>query len=369
MNLTYRNKGIFTFKNEWIMKKKNLVIIFTILLAGILLSACTSGTGTSSYPGVSVDGDTVYLSNMTIMSIRVSDGGLVWRFPEKTDMKKLFYAAPIKVGDILVAGSYGNTLHGINAATGLEVWSFTGSKGRFIASPLIVNDTILAPCGDYNLYALDLQGKLLWKFTTGQRLWSQPTSDGQYVYLASMDHNLYALNLSDGSELWKVDLGAAMFYSPVLSSDGLLFISTLSSKTYAIRAENGQIAWQYQTTKPVWSAPVLIEKDLFIGDIGGTVYALDATTGRHNWQMELGGAIIGGGVATPDGLVFTTETGDLVSIKSSGEKIWTRTINGKLYSNLVLAGDRLFVPVMQGDAALVAFDLNGNQLWSFVPPK
>jgi len=46
---------------------------------------------------------------------------------------------------------------------------------------------------DYNLYALDaVMGIQLWRYTTGNCIWSSPTVVDRIVYVGSNDHILYA---------------------------------------------------------------------------------------------------------------------------------------------------------------------------------
>ncbi len=79
-------------------------------------------------------------------------------------------------------------------------------------------------------YALDLNGNLLWKFETGEPIWATPTTDGKFVYVASMDHHVYALDPATGQEQWKTDMGAAIIFTPTLSEEGILYLATLARR-------------------------------------------------------------------------------------------------------------------------------------------
>ena len=68
-----------------------------------------------------------------------------------------------------------------------------------------------------------------------------------------------------------------------------------------------------------------------------------------------------------NGLVFSSETGNIILVDYNGVRQWNRTIDGKLYSGVVLSGETLLVGVTKGKIALVAFDLNGNQKWVYPP--
>jgi len=66
-----------------------------------------------------------------------------------------------------------------------------------------------------------------------------------------------------------------------------------------------------------------------------------------------------------DGVVFGGENGDLVMVGLDGKKLWSHTVGGKLYSNMVSDSSLILVPETQGDKALVALDTNGTEVWYF----
>lgn len=351
-------------------RNRTKIIILAILLGALSLSACTGALGTNSWPGVSAYQDTVYLAYSTgVFSIRITDGSLIWRYPAKADNKMQFYAAPSLVGNLVVVGDYAGTLSAINTQTGENQWDFTEATGRWIASVGDVNDTILAPSSDENLYALDLQGNLKWTFEQStQALWSQPVSDGTYAYQASMDHNLYAIDLQNGTEVWKVELNGAMVYKPSLQ-DGVLYAATLADDVVAIRTSDHQMLWDFKTNGEVWGTPVIDQNVVYFGDLTGTVFAVDAQTGTMKWKVDAGSPIAGSLAITPSGVVAAAESGDVIMLGFDGTKQWTRNISGTVYGNMAVGSNQIIVPITGGDNLLTAFDFQGNQIWNFVPPK
>lgn len=369
------------------MKHFRFFLLSLFILAGILLSSCTGGTTATSWPGLSGGKDAVFLADgLYIMSVKVSDGSLIWKFPaDKGDPTRPSYSAPavmetqVITGDYCKAGPIFNatptcTLTSLDPQNGTQKWAYTIATGKYVASPLAVGDTILAPNADGNLYALTQAGVQRWVFKTNDYNWAQPASDGTTAYLASMDKNLYAIKISDGTQIWSQELGAAVVGGPTLSADGVLYLGTMAKEMLAIDAATGNILQKYTSKGIVWSAPLLIDGVLYFGDnqsaTAGSIYALDAKTFTQKAIIDMSGPVIAGGAKTYDGLVFVTETGDIQAISMDGKKSWTHNIaKGKLDTTPVVVGDRLIIAITQGDSALVALDFNGNQVWSFVLPK
>ena len=205
----------------------------------------------------------------------MADGTQLWRYPEKADGARTFYAAPLVLADQLIVGDYAGTLTSLNLSTGTERWTFKQTKGYWVAAPQVAGDTILAANADGTLYALDLNGGLRWKFSAKNPMWSQPVSDAEKVYQASLDHNLYALNLKDGAKVWAADLGASAVGSPLLDNN-TLYIGTLSNELLAVDAASGKVQWRITTQKAVWAQPAVKDGVVIVGDESGMVYGLAA---------------------------------------------------------------------------------------------
>ena len=360
------------------MKSFPIKILVLFVLGGMLLSACSGGVLSTSWPGATAGSGTagnglVYVAYQGyVMAVKVADGSLGWKYPSDKTSAKPFYAAPALTDTELVVGDYGTTLYGLDPATGNQKWIYDQGKGRWVASPLIVGNVVLAPSADEFLYAFSLTGQLLWSFKTGQMIWAQPVSDGKMVFQAGMDHKLYALNLSDGSKVWSTDMGGAAISSPALDDKGVLYVGTLASEMLAIDSKTGKILWRHASSDPagtIWSRPLVIGNVLYYGDLSGKAVALSTQDGSTQWSIALAGPVTASPVAVTRGLVYVMETGDVQAVTLDGKVSWSHKINGKLYSTPVLVGDRLVVPVTAGTNLLVALDANGNEVWSFVMPK
>ncbi len=361
------------------MKTNRFPFILTLVIVGsFLLSACTGSTLLRSWPGITASKDTIYLSaGSYFYAINAANGSMTWRFPEKPDNSKPFYAAPTVADTLIVAGSYGHMLYGVGT-DGKQKWAFDNQSGNFVASPLVVKDTILAPSSDYSLYALSLDGKQQWSYKTNNALWATPASDGSVVYLPALDHTFYALRLTDGSVVWKKDLGSALLSSPLLTQDGkLLYVSTMDGAVAAVNTEDGSVAWTANTGGRLWSTPILYKDTLYVGNASNKVVAISAKDGKIVWTKDAGGAILAGGAFTPDttnpdGVVFPTESGKVIAYSLTGEKeLWSQTISGKLYTTPVVAGQTLAVAIDEGANSMLiqAYSVSGQASWNFVTPK
>ena len=362
-------------------KFPRFTILFILFLLAALLSGCAGGgTVANSWPGLTYDNErgTAYIAaGQYVYAIDATKGTELWRFSQE---KETFFAAPALTdsGQVIV-GSYNNRLYSLNPEAKGQLskgsWPFTLATNRYIASPLIKNNSIYAPNADQNLYALDDQGNLQWKYHTDQSLWSTPASDGKTVYLPSMDHKIYALDAASGKLVWKTrDLGGAMVGTPTLSPDGILYIGNFDYEMLALRASDGEVIWRKPTDGWVWSGPELSGGKLYFGDLKGNFYAMDAQTGDVVWKntpAEGSQDSIADRPVLMDGKVYyTTENGSLYVVDAeTGAPVWNKAIGGQLYAMPVVTNDLIILAPMGLDQKLIALDKNGNQVWAFTPAK
>jgi outer membrane protein assembly factor BamB len=357
------------------MKIKILYYSLALLVMTILLSGCASGMTPSAWAGISTDGTTAYVSLAShVYAVQVSNGVELWRYPTKADARITFFAPPSLTPDgQLIIGGYNRILYSLSPADGTVNWSFDGARDRWIGSVAVGNEMIFAPSSDYNLYALDMKGKMLWSYTTGQALWSQPVVDSKRVYFGSLDQNIYALDMTrskPGKAAWITKLDGAILGSLTLGEDGVLYAGTLGGSIYSLDSATGKIKWKKQLSSWIWSGPVPNSNgSLFAGDQAGKMFSLKTASGKENWSVQPDGPILGSPLLLEKSIVFGTESGSLVNVDFENKTIWSKAVTGKLYSTPVLAGSSILVAPLEGDATLIAFDLNGIQQWVYTPAK
>jgi outer membrane protein assembly factor BamB len=360
------------------MKNKFLLVILTLIALALTLSACAGGQlQASGWPGITANEETAFVAfNQQVYAIGLSNGVQKWSYPAEIDNKITFYAAPslTKDGQVIVGG-YNNVLYSLDAQQGGVNWTFTGSKDRYIGSSLVADEMIFAPSSDNHLFALDWNGQPVWTepFTTENSNWSQPTADSncECIYLASMDHNVYAIDPVTKQEIWRSEsLGGATVGTPAISEDGeTLYIGTFLNELVAINTSNGNILWRFPTEGWVWANPVLDGDVLYFGDIAGNFYAIDRNTQAQLWSLQTGSDIVGTPLVTEEGIYFTNEAGTLYAVTREGATRWEKNFEATLHTGPVASGDLILIATDEGGLVLYAIDSNGAQKWQFSPSE
>ena len=363
--------------------KKIILILFLSLLA-LILGACSGSRRVlaKGWSGITTKEDVGYFSyGPHAFAVNLDNGSQRWQFPSEPIRDLDFYATPVFADEEnqLILASYFNAVYSVDPVTGLENWVFSvadenpNTKTRFIAAPLATDDTIYAPASDRILYALDFDGVLKWQFETEEPIWASPVASATCgcIYLASMDHYLYALDPESGKLLWKSeDLGGPIVSQPAVSDTGLVLVSTFNAEVIALNEETHDILWRFQTADWAWANPVIDSEQVYASDISGQFYALDLATGELLWQVQPGGEIVSPPMVKDD-LIYISTTlkndSNLVVVSSEGVVQRNLPIENKLYASPAANGDKILVAPSEAKYYLLALDKNGTQVWGFPP--
>jgi outer membrane protein assembly factor BamB len=366
------------------MKSKKYLFVLVIAIAAVILSGCSARGFTNSWPGLASDGETVYLaSGQFLYAISLNDGRELWRYPAKSSNSLQFIAQPVVAPDgTIVIGSAGSDhrlvaldpsdLSGENNSPA-EKWIFSEARSSWVAGALILDDKVFAPNSDGALYVLDLQDgsstkTALEKIDLGGVLWAQPATDGNLVYVSSVDHYLHAIDPDTYEFAWpSIDLGGAAPGTPLIGPNGNIYIGSFASEVVKVDPATGANTLLTSTQGWVWGGPVSDGETIYFGDLEGNLFALEAESGNQVWTIRPDGPLVGSPIIMDDTIVFTTESGSIYAVDQDGSIVWQREVGGQIYTSPVTGEDRIIVSPMQADFALAVLDTNGNQVWTFEP--
>ena len=188
---------------------------------------------------------------------------------------------------ILVAGSDGHHVYGVDQATGKTRWQYAlGGDGATIQTPAIANG--IAYAGTFG--------------------------GGQNTFVA--------LDLQTGAERWRLDGTDEDSFGAAGVADGLVFVPSDSGALRALDAATGELRWTYTSSQAIASAPAIADGIVYASTASGgngVVVAMDAATGSERWQMPLDG-LLNYGPALADGRLYAgTTVGNVYAIGSASD--------------------------------------------------
>jgi outer membrane protein assembly factor BamB len=241
-----------------------------------------------------------------------------------------------------------------------------------------------AACGD------ETQVSRSWPFPTAvpptpAGTWLQYRLDANHRGLSSSGASLGAdLVLAWQSEHHGIGNYSASKSSPAVDVDRI-YVGVDDGQLVALDRRDGTVAWRFQTrryqveresTDPahlgIHGSPAVDDRNVYIGDYSGWLYAVDKLTGDLVWESQLGGSIGASPVLlgeilfiaveypVPDGKVFVLRA-------QTGEVVWqSPSLGHHPHSSVSIdaASGLLFVGANNG--VLFCFDyVQGRQRWSY----
>lgn len=153
--------------------------------------------------------------------------------------------------------------------------------------------------------ALDAaDGKELWKSDLDVPIVNAPVANGGRVFVSSEDNHFFALAESDGRTLWDhqgISESASILESTSAAVAGDFAIVPYSSgELFAIRVENGRVAWTDTLTRSgavtalselddIAGRPVIDRDFVFAISHSGIMAAININTGDRVWTRDVGG--------------------------------------------------------------------------------
>ena len=325
--------------------------------------AVTTATGTFSGIVVQVPASAVPGSHwITAVARGTSGKAAQTAFTVQTNWFQHAYS-PIHKG----ANPYENVLSPTTVGSIDLDWSYTAGAG-LDSSPAIVNGVVYIASSDCNLYAINAtSGSLLWKTSLGVGsffIFSTPAVANGVVYVGSADNNLYAVNATNGNLLWKFATGGPVGSSPAVVG-GNVYFGSWDGNVYAVNASTGIQSWKFTTGNSVDSSPAVANGVVYIGSYDAHVYALSASTGAQLWNFTTGSAVESA-PAVANGVVYVaSDDFNLYALNAhNGAQVWaTSTANWQRSSPAVANG---VVYVGTENHTLCAVNANtGSVLWTF----
>ncbi|RSD25429.1 carboxypeptidase regulatory-like domain-containing protein [Mesobacillus subterraneus] len=259
-------------------------------------------------------------------------------------------------------------------------WAYdTSGKGKILFStPSATKEVLVLTTDSGYAVALDAAtGEEKWAVRIGKTNRSSPTIEGNTVFLSGgEDGKIYALDLKSGSNVWTTAVGGKPIYESPLFLEGTLFVAsdlTDGAKLTALNAETGEKKWDTALSAPTYFGPSAGDGMLFVGSYDNQkLRALRIEDGSEVWNKTL----VNEGVASKPvydngtlyvaGTNFNTEAGTLYALEAkSGKEKWktpgigdTQAGSPIIYENRVIIGSA-------GQPVLRAFDAkNGEELWN-----
>jgi len=246
----------------------------------------------------------------------------------------LGYAVPVvdRDGNTWVSSQDGG-LNRVDHQGRIQKPPFFRSRQKF-DSPAVVADGVLYVGSELGyLFAIDIRadrGANQWNHAADQGyvgvVRSAPiVTPDKVIVAAGQDECLYGV-ASVGTLAWKTQMPGQILGAPVADRHGHIYLGLCQTPRgmdprgvlVCIDGNSHKIRWEYRTTAPVESTPVIGDDDLiYFGDNAGVIHAVNFS-GKAQWTADVGSPVRSAGtLLAPKRLAFGLDNDSLVVLDCS----------------------------------------------------
>lgn len=259
---------------------------------------------------------------------------------------------------ILLRNSDGKTLQQVNMNNVAQILATNGvvylSSGQGTGTPAIV--AIRAD-----------DGKQLWQFSTGIPTSYEPVAVQNGILYAFGNAVLYAIRASDGTLLWQFQPQKDSLRGSFALADGMAYVG--ADTLFAIHLSNGSLAWQFPFPKSVTLEDVHESFQVENGIIyalrdSTTLYAVRANDGQEIWKYQSPKGSLINGFKVANGMVYLPIASQILALEADNGKLgWLSAKVIAPIESLEVGTDAIYLQTPENIAAIQVKD--GKQRWAF----
>jgi outer membrane protein assembly factor BamB len=204
---------------------------------------------------------------------------------------------------------------------------------------------VFVASGFGQVLALDAKtGAEVWKANLGVPVHSAPVVDNGRVYVITQENELHALDAKDGKNLWThngiAESASVLLSSNVAVSGEFVIVPYSSGELYALRADNGTMAWSDSLSRTgnvtaltalndIAGRPVIDRDMVFAVSHAGRLAAINIRSGERVWARNLSG--IQTPVVVGDFVILVTTEGQVMCLaRADGRVKWIQQLDAYL---------------------------------------
>ncbi|MCD9144629.1 serine/threonine-protein kinase [Streptomyces albireticuli] len=283
----------------------------------------------------------------TLYALDASDGAERWRLA--TD--GWVYSLRADRGTV-VTGTRGGGVQAWEAANGELLWEMGGLQTDFETpdcGPFLQDGTVYV-WADARLRALEARtGAERWSYPVGDtaacggvpvRL--LPAPDGAVYVVAGT--RVLAIDVARGDVRWRFEAPAVFLSPPAFApgpavTGGGVYVADYLGTVYALDAATGRDRWRIATEPRQSTEPVLVAAGAVHLGSGGALYTLDAVTGTPKWRFAAGGDVVGAPVVADGRVHFGSADHCLYTVDAAGGQLrWKLATGGEITGSPVATG-------------------------------
>ena len=252
-------------------------------------------------------------------------------------------------------------------------WEFDADAG-FSKNCLSVADAVLfASTLKGECYAIDVSsGRSLGRIELGGAAsYCVPAISGNNLILTSTgNRSARIVKASLVSGLIKWDRFVGFVESSPVIYDNDVFVCSVNGKVYRLSLQTGKIVWTASASDKgrnhpqFYSSPVISEGRLFAGAVNGMFYCFSTRNGQELWKFKTEASVFSDASADSGKVFFGSDDGYFYCLDTAGSLVWKTGLNTRFLSASTFYSDQVITAGMDGRVYSINRN-DGKVKWAF----
>ena len=193
----------------------------------------------------------------------------------KADLNAVVFSGGWVAGTGMIFGTVDGRALSIDLDSEQPRWAFQLAGQVVARAQSLEHDVVIADAmGQYTMLNIDT-GDLVWKRKAWGSIVAEPVLTNVGSYVASTDHQLYAVNRYTGQDRWIYRAPVALTKSPMVAGQSVL-LTIPKQSLVALEQATGKTIW----TLPFEATPVTVREQALLVHDGKKLLSVDVATGK-----------------------------------------------------------------------------------------
>jgi outer membrane protein assembly factor BamB len=257
------------------------------------------------------------------------------------------------------------------------VWTYEAGETSLEATPVVAKGVAYFGDFDGTMHAVRVaDGSLVWKQPIKGEGFSSPSAvDGDALYAPDIDGVVRCLATADGAERWAFETESEMYGGPLVhrlaSGELLVLLPTEGGTLFALDAATGKEKWRFTIDAPLRCTPTVVGGHALLAGCDGKLHTLDVATGKETGSCDIGDPTGNTAAVVGDVAYFGTEAGAFLAVdaKDPAKPVvkWTYRNQraGQGIRTAAAVSKDTVVYANQGKVLFALHPDSGDELWQF----
>lgn len=280
-------------------------------------------------------------------------------------LDKIFFYPTVYGEKYIFFTGHNHTLYLLNSETGEPVWKFDNADK--------ITSTATAS-KKHNLLFIGVQSGIFWKkgaligldIENGNVSWEYPCKNkitSQSIYIEKSDLIIFGdetglihcVNVKTKKEVWK-SLVHGMNISSFLFFDmHKIAFGTQTGFLFILDTRTGEIIGKVEVGGAIWNTPILYEGNIYFSSSDKGLYSFSVNTGKLNWIYDADSRIFSSPTIFKNELLVGTATGKVLTIgTSTGKKTSEFLCSEGIVDKILISGENVIVPTTANEVYLLS---------------